>query len=87
MKTLKVQVTQEDIDTGIKGSSCRCPIAKALFRATNKIHLVACDYILDFLDRRWYPEPADEYKMKDFIENFDKGFKVSPMELNLFWSQ
>lgn len=32
---MKIEVTQEDIEHGIKGSKCYCPIARAINRNLN----------------------------------------------------
>lgn len=39
MPNITIQVTRKDIDNGVRGDSCRCPVARATRRAlsTNKV--------------------------------------------------
>lgn len=73
MSTVKIDVTQEDIDSGVQCSTMRCPIAIALQRATGNdnvsvgaqfavIHQDGEDEIVDL------PSQAVE-----FISRYDSG--------------
>lgn len=38
---MKIEVTQEDIAAGIRGDSCKCPVALAIKRALGERYFVA----------------------------------------------
>jgi hypothetical protein len=78
MKKIKVHTTKRDIETGIKGSCTRCPLAYAFSRAfKRKISVGSCMF--------W---PAYSYRYKarhlpleamNFVSDFDRGdIKISP---------
>lgn len=84
MKKIEVEVTALDIKRGIKGDPYRCPVARALRRASCKRDVVAGMgniFIGPPSDRRWWHTPAD---VREFIDDFDNGAEVSPMKFTLF---
>ena len=71
-----IEVTQEDIDRGVRKESCQCPIALALQRCTGYLWaagpLEACRIGVADSDVE-FPRDA-----KRFIRNFDDGLPVQP---------
>ena len=61
---MKIEVTQDDIDNGVRHSTEKCPIALAATRALGGPILVHADGSGDEIDK--------------FIIAFDKGEPVSP---------
>lgn len=80
MKTIKIRVTQEDIDNGIRYKAESCPINHAARRAFN----VDCSTQRTFIyvgyatHRAFLPETA-----RDFIYHFDFGHPVAPFEFEI----
>ena len=77
---MKIEVTQHDIDYGVRGEYSLCPIARAVKRKINGEVIVFGDDISFFttdIIRRYsyYKLPQ---KAKDFIKRFDEGKKVKP---------
>ena len=78
---MKIEVTQHDIDYGVRGEYSLCPIARAVKRKINGEVIVFGDDISIFttviIIRRYsyYKLPQ---KAKDFIKRFDEGKKVKP---------
>ena len=87
MITIKINVTQEDIDKGIQGSCVNCPTGLALqrtFPSSNYIHVDTVD-----IEYGINPE-SDEFKsvetpqeVIDFIDDFDNGKPVKPFFFEL----
>ena len=81
---MKVRVTQEDIDLGIRSNPCYCPIARALVRKlsgkmvmVNHKAVTIGDIHGGFVGRR-LPRVA-----RQFIHKFDTNNEVSPFEFEL----
>ena len=77
---MKIEITQHDIDNGVKGEYQLCPIARAVKRKINGEVIVLEDDISIFttdIIRRYsyYKLPQ---KAKDFMQRFDDGKKVKP---------
>ena len=82
---MKFFVTQEDIDEGIRGSSCWCPVSRSIYRK------IGCSYQFPpsvgsmpcFIKLR----PGYEYEMpecvRNFVEKFDAGLTVQPFSFSL----
>lgn len=83
MKT--IQVTQEDINTGMQDVCQHCPIALAIKRAL-KAELVS---VYNFSIHVFISNSEMSYKYRvtdaiySFIERFDEGVKVEPFSFNL----
>ena len=75
---MKIQVTQENIDRGIRRNCGFCPIANALFDATGEWWMVDGNHA--HLRRRMIELPTIA---TDFIDDFDSGAPVEPVEFDL----
>jgi hypothetical protein len=80
MKTLTIEVTQEDIERGVKQECWDCPIALALFRTTGKEWSVAPSSCRELGTLTDYIFPAEA---TEFIRSFDLGYPVSPFSFKL----
>lgn len=78
--TMRIDVTQEDIDKGVKKCHCTCPIALALKRQTRVAYEVSDDCVVAVTDRfaHGLPEHASS-----FIRAFDMGLIVAPFSFEL----
>lgn len=78
---LIIQVTQEDIDKGIPGDECNCPIALALKRDPQIDPDTVC---VDEGTVEYFSQGGDKfrgfayYDMRRFITRFDKRESVEP---------
>jgi hypothetical protein len=82
----KIEVTQEDIDKGVRGTTCLCPVALAIRRSL-KVPL-ACH--MNKSIRITKPEyPPEVYKARspvsvlDFVHGFDNYLEVKPFTFEL----
>ncbi len=78
MKDYVIEVTQGDIELGIEGSLCGCPIARALsrmFPGFNGVSRVSCE-----IDGSRYMLPDIA---REFIRRFDRGLSVAPFTFTL----
>lgn len=81
----KLSITQADIDTGVRGDPCHCPIAQALRRAFpgHNVRVGNAIQILinsDDKDYQWYRLSEDA---RLFIRTFDRGGIVYPFDMEL----
>lgn len=77
---MKIQVTQEDIDNGVRASCKFCPVASAIRRAFNNKAVVRT-YNLDVsINDKLILLPLEAV---DFILLFDAEVKVKPFEFEL----
>lgn len=81
------EVTQEDIDHGIRYSCCGCPVAMAIGYKLNKLIYVD-GYVLSLPS--YNTSKIFEYKLfelpqivKDFIRAFDDRLKVQPFTFEM----
>lgn len=86
-KTIRVDVTQEDIFNGVKCSSSRCPVAQALKKIVKPEFYFSVG-ISNFTLMSTSPfkilaEGVVSSETKDFIKDFDRGFKVKPFSFDL----
>lgn len=80
MSTVRVIVTQEDIDLGKPYDSWHCPIARALWRAIGRKCAVGTD---DFrLPGTCGPVPLPN-SAHEFINRFDDHEHVEPFEFEI----
>ena len=83
MLELTIEVTQEDIDQGIRASCHQCPIARAMNRyfgphaetSVDTRALFVCTDITQGYDQLFFVVSADAAA---FIKDFDSGWTVSP---------
>ena len=80
--TVTIDVTQEDIDNGVRAMCDKCPIALAIARK------IKCDiYVSTFLTRLYYEDLGLEFSnstpMYTFVKNFDQGVPVQPFSFEL----
>ena len=80
-----ITVTQDDIDKGSRGESCKCPVALALKRAVpHSDGVEVCEHFFVFHDAgvRWFTSllPLEVVR---FVEEFDAGGKVEPFEFQM----
>jgi hypothetical protein len=74
-----VEVVSDDIRDGITASSTRCPVARAAIRTFGTTDVLV-DLTLIRVDQQHYKMPAT---VTAFIEKFDAGKPVSPMNFKL----
>lgn len=77
---MKIYVTQEHINRGIKNDCIRCPVALALFDAFPNTKRVDVDtgtlfWTNSMGDRNWSKTPRSVWR---FINRFDRGSDVKP---------
>lgn len=80
---MKVSITQEDIEAGVRCSACRCPVARATQRACGVYVGIAAGNVC--IDRpngysRYVPLPSE---VNAFINRFDLGGVIEPMEFEI----
>lgn len=78
VKTIVVEVTQADINFGIRMSSCDCPVAMAIQRKTRMPIRVGANLITWPSCNVQHP-PA----VRQFITQFDRGKFVEPFSFDL----
>mgnify|MGYP003556362465 CR=1 FL=1 len=76
---MKIQVTQEDIDKGIKQNICNCPIALSLKRNFPRAK-VGCSITLN---GTWNDAIDTPVEASCFIDKFDNDLPVEPFEFDL----
>jgi hypothetical protein len=80
-KKIRVNVTQQDIEQGWRGSSQACPVARALRRQDElRRWWVGPDYIISELGSREANLPPEA---RVFISAFDHGYPVAPFSFDL----
>lgn len=72
MKSITIQLTEQDMIKGVPGSATRCVLATAIHRVTNKHYRVGATYYY-LNDNRVFNLPA---KAKEFRSNYDRGRRV-----------
>jgi hypothetical protein len=88
---VKVTVTAENIEHGEPRKACACPIALAIighypdYAAGLEVlgpKAYLCDVQGDPYEEAWLPDVA-----RDFIERFDNGVPVTPIEFEMTWTE
>jgi hypothetical protein len=74
---LKIEITETDISRGIRESSNKCPIGKALRRVGCKEVYVDLGVILFTKNGKKY-ESDSTIRLDNFLERFDTKKKVRP---------
>lgn len=77
---MRINVTQEHIDRGVRGDCAACPIALA---TTEVIHERVGVVGLHIIDNDGIPIKETTVKMRQFMDNFDDGKPVQPFSFNL----
>lgn len=78
-----IEVTQDDIDTGIPFDASKCPLAKAMSRALGRT-ILAGAYVWGFDDDGDYtPNYLLSDLAIDFRTSFDRGEGVSPISFEV----
>lgn len=86
---VKVQVTQEDIDHGVAGDECDCPVSLAVRRAfpqSKKVHVLAGmrdDYVVEVYVESGPTEFELPLEVNEWITTFDWGNIVEPVEFEM----
>jgi hypothetical protein len=87
MATVRIEVTQDDIDLGIRGAACLCPIARAGARRVPARYLVSVDgHVFDlFSDEKGRPDCTRRLpdEAVAFVAEFDRGESVAPISFDL----
>lgn len=84
MYYVDVNVTDDDIKKGIRGSSCYCPVALAIKRELKITQVVGVTTRFVYTTDSSCKLP--EY-VGDFIRNFDIGYNVDPIKFRLTFSR
>lgn len=79
-KQIRVNVTQEDIDSGHKNSCSRCPVALAVGRIFPNNEMMDVVECIRVGYKGSYTEYAITKQTNRFINDFDNGEKVSPFK-------
>jgi hypothetical protein len=83
MPKVIVQMTQRDVDNGIPGDPCGCPVARALKRVFQDRRVSAGEgyiWVGPSSRRMTWRTPGT---VRYFISQFDQGQKVEPMTFTL----
>ncbi len=78
-----INVTQEDIDNGLRTSSCKCPIARAAKREFGLPALISPSFSLFLLkdyENILFSLPSSA---RDFINDFDGERPVKPFSFQI----
>ena len=84
--TVRVRVTQDDIDAGVRCDCVRCPVALALMRAVPGCReaLVDCArFDMDMVDGPNLYDVPLPIEVVNAIADFDTGAGMSPFEFDL----
>lgn len=76
---IQIIVTQEDIDNGIKGSECDCPVALAIKRKFSVDRGIVDGIDIEINGVTYYTPERVYY----WIERFDAGLPVQPITFEL----
>lgn len=83
LKRMTINVTQEDINKGVRNSCTKCPVALAVHRALNKMVRVGfsgvrVEFSIGVLQFLRIPQEC-----QDFMARFDFGMPVQPFEFEI----
>lgn len=76
---IHVEVTQQDIATGIRGSVCSCPIALSLKRQLNTSTVIVREVSILVIDK-YYAPPLEA---AEFMGRFDNKLSVEPFSFDM----
>lgn len=86
---MRVDVTQMDIDRGVRSHACACPVAIALKRVTRPDVRSIVMGVQITVTRRFPFQPDDDYYVRSpesvvaFITRFDRNQSVEPFSFDL----
>lgn len=80
---MRIEVSQEDIMTGVPGSFCKCPVALALERAGYRWVVVGGALITWQRGKEDFRRVETPKDVRSFITRFDTGFKVSSFSFDM----
>lgn len=85
---MRIQVTQNDIDYGVRNSDCSCPVALAVNREVEGIdNISVCqDNITYKFGHAKYLSRLD-ISTVEWIRNFDEGLFVKPFTFWFNWER
>jgi hypothetical protein len=84
MKTVTIEVTQEDIEKGQRKDGCNCPIAKAIKRAIPGCCVsVATRWVVLSINGEFCGDSFLPEKALKFIADFDNFNPISPFTFQL----
>ena len=83
---MRVEVTEEDIDRGMRHDPHCCAVARGIHRAVglhvgDRVSVGSRDCTIQWGKARFRGEIPDE--VGQFIDAFDEGFKVKPFSFEL----
>jgi len=80
---MKIQVTQGDIDSGVRNNCTMCPVALAIKGQSNLEHIAVSRFDVSFWrDHHWAFSPLP-FEVIQFIAYFDEGKTVEPFIFDL----
>ena len=85
---LTVEVTQDFIDNGVKGSVCNCAVALAVkAKLPEGFYVKVNSGKITLLDAGYSARPTAEMPpgMESFIQDFDSGEEVEPRSFSLYF--
>lgn len=90
---IKVQVTKQDIDSGVFRDCHLCPVAIALARATGDDHAAVINHDYMIWLKAWSGYTLAPQSVQDFVWGFDTGksdigpfeFEIPPINDNKSW--
>lgn len=79
MRSIKINVTNDHIRRGVRGSACDCPIALALKETliTNSVSVTGARMLVNHV---WFVVDKKDIR---FMERFDAGQPVRPYSFDL----
>ena len=75
---MKIYVTSEDIEHGVRMDCTRCPVGLAMWRSSGMPCYVT--YFFATMRGQTFRLPL---KARDFVRSFDAGLPVKPLEFEL----
>jgi hypothetical protein len=83
---MRIEVTQEDIDNGLRGNCRQCPIALVVARSTGALYVsvnsgIQWSYFRGCVSpEHWRRIPLEVFR---FMSDFDRGRPVEPFSFEL----
>ena len=82
-KTIKINVTQEDIDSGTTRDSKKCPVRNAIKNGCGSHTCIVMEkFILLTIKGEWY-SAVPPINALQFIQDFDNDKSVEPFEFEM----
>jgi hypothetical protein len=80
---VRVDVTEEDIASGIKKDCCKCPIARAVSRTLGWPLVTASEHGINASTCDWHVRNKTSHWCLRFMARFDDGLLVLPFTFHL----